>query len=55
MRARCTKRKSNSVFVVYETVPLPCVRGRVAKLLNIAGSVAGLAACIVAAVVGMAL
>ena len=55
MRAICTKRKLNSVFVVYEPVPLPCVRGSVAKLLNIIGCVAGLAACIMAVVVGMAL
>ena len=55
MRARCTKRKSNSVFVVYEPVPLPCMRGRVAKVLNIIGCVAGLAVCIMAVVVGMAL
>jgi len=53
--AICSKRKSNSVFVVYEPAPMPCVRGSVAKVLNIIGCVAGLAACIMAVVVGMAL
>lgn len=55
VKAISSKWKSNSASVVYEPVSLPCVRGRVVKLLNVIGCAAGFAACIMAVVVGIAL
>jgi hypothetical protein len=55
VKAISSKWKSNSASVVYEPVSLPCVRGRVAKLLNVIGCAAGFAACIMAVIVGIAL